>query len=118
MIIKNGLSKAYLFSKAGTFGAWVGGGRDVSGLEGQVRYDKIVRGYSDESQAIGGGVGFSDDGAVSRGHMHWTNTSPSAGDLANAAAWSQQYSGYKAWVGSWDGWKCIGATASLIRSQR
>src|SRR6185369_4962133 len=68
-------------------------------------YDEIVRGYSDESRPIGGGVGFSDSGAVARGHMHWTNTSPSAGDLTNAAAWSQQYSGYHAWVASWDGWK-------------
>lgn len=75
-----------------------------------------MRGYSDEGQAIGGGVGFSDNRAVARGHLHWTNTSPSAGDLAYARLSS--ILAIKHGLGLGTAGKCIGVTASLIRSQR
>ena len=64
-------------------------------------YDKIVRGYQDGR--LGGGVGFSDSGAVARGHMHWDNQLESGGDISNAEFWSNKTPKYNAWVGSWYG---------------
>jgi hypothetical protein len=78
-------------------------GVEIHERGGLYYYDQIARGF--QHGALGGGVGFGDSGAVARGHMHWDNQHRSDGDLDNARAYSQKFPGYKAWVGSWDGFK-------------
>ena len=78
-------------------------GVEIHERGGRYDYDKIARGF--QHGAPGGGVGFGDSGAVARGHMHWDNQLRSDGDRDNARAYSQAVPEYKAWVGSWDGFK-------------
>lgn len=82
---------------------------------GQYYYDKIARGFQDGR--LGGGVGFDDSGAVARGHMHWDNQRESDGDRDNAGAWSQRTPDYKAWVGSWDGFRLYWYNGKLTESR-
>src|ERR1700722_16753827 len=78
-------------------------GVEIFKRNGLYYYDQIARGY--QEGALGGGVGFGDSGAVARGHMHWDSQKESDGDRDNARAYSQQTPDYKAWVGSWYGYR-------------
>ena len=78
-------------------------GVEIHKRGGLYYYDQIARGF--QHGALGGGVGFGDSGAVARGHMHWDSQDDSDGDRDNARAYSQKAPDYKAWVGSWDGFK-------------
>jgi hypothetical protein len=78
-------------------------GVEIHKRGGLYYYDQIARGFEDG--ALAGGVGLGDTGAVARGHMHWDSQLRSDGDRDNARAYSQAVPDYKAWVGSWDGFK-------------
>ena len=89
-------------------------GVEIHERGGRYYYDQIARGL--QHGALGGAVGFGDSGAVARGHMHWDNQLHSDGDRDNARAYTQAVPGYKAWVGSWDGFKLYWYNGKEVRS--